>query len=933
MPELRPRKPSAAKAPTKEKTPSKRKAAANDDASPIAPKKVKENVQSKKPKKVKRSASAIERTEEQPAIDDENQASEGEDEARALAKVVDSDAEEDDDGPDEEIKDLELPKVPKDIAQASESDDSEPGVVYFIEFAELGVAEIVAKTMDNYLLAGHILKVKMVPKSQIHDKLWVGANRRFKKIPWNKMAGNRLKKPLSESAWTEKISKEETKRNERAKKLLELGYEFEAPKLKSVHDTDDSTPALEAVEDEAPKAIEVAPELDEAEVKQPSPVAKKTAKADKKPAAKTVMNYQPVTDPTLIIAKSWGPPYICILNILWGASLPNSFAKPINVLKKFLNSLNISNITVQKFSGQAKKPQQKLSGWASSNSLVPEKGKYVKKKKRTKSQSELKFRVLFAGPDGLHSGMSQSHHSLYNQMRYGRQTIRHHYFVFHSESSSLDFPRSPKKKNNKKKKNATKTKPTEDGVKAPEIAKNGEPHDDDDQSDDNDEPAATATVTDQTDDANGHVATPSTNGHAPEHRSSDPDTTARLDAMTKEREALKAEVEELRKQLEGIQTAHARETTQLKSELEEVEAAKEQVEEQYQTLVGRVEKIKESVGNRLARGKEELEEANQRIEELEAQNEDLQKGSQTFQEEIAGLQTELQDATRELSSLRSRNNLSQQNSLKEKEDMTRQIQHLREEAEAAKDAMGDWEVLAMEERSIRESLAERTTALEEQLESLRENYERAASERDTQSQAVDSLQRALQEIQEARKKELREMVETSEEQLQAMKKLVQEADTRASEAEAARALLQKELERTAPFEKEVKEKNLLIGKLRHEAIVLNDHLTKALRYLKKTKPEESIDRQIVTNHFLQFLALDRSDPKKFQILQAPSSPSLNTEFFSEPTPTSASKESLADLWAGFLERSAEEGSQPGPSRKASTSSVPGVTRRPEAKGG
>ncbi|KAI0552749.1 hypothetical protein F4679DRAFT_49553 [Xylaria curta] len=476
-------------------------------------------------------------------------------------------------------------------------------------------------------------------------------------------------------------------------------------------------------------------------------------------------------------------------------------------------------------------------------------------------------------------------------------------------------------------------------------------------------------MTDHSDHANGHAAAPSTNGHPPEHTLSDPDTTARLDAMTKEREALKVEVEELRKQLESIQTAHTQETTQLKSDLEEVEAAKEQVEEQYQTLVERVEKIKESVGNRLARGKEELEEANQRIEELEAQNEELQKGGQTFQEEITGLQTELQDATRELSSLRSRNNLSQQNSLKEKEDMARQIQHLREEAEAAKDAMGDWEVLAMEERSIRESLAEKTTALEEQLESLRENYERAASERDTQSQAVDSLQRALQEIQEARKKELREMVETSEEQLQALKKLVHEADTRASEAETARESLQKELERTAPFEKEVKEKNLLIGKLRHEAIVLNDHLTKALRYLKKTKPEESIDRQIVTNHFLQFLALDRSDPKKFQILQViagllnwtdeqreqaglarpgasnnslrlptspfhrtPSTPSLNTEFFSEPT--SANKESLADLWAGFLERSVEEGSQLGPSRKASTSSVPGISStRPETKGG
>lgn len=312
--------------------------------------------------------------------------------------------------------------------------------------------------------------------------------------------------------------------------------------------------------------------------------------------------------------------------------------------------------------------------------------------------------------------------------------------------------------------------------------------------------------------------------------------------MSQEREALRTEVEQLRKQLETIQETHGQETSQLKSDLEETEAAKEHAEEQYHTLMGRVEKIKETLGSRLARDREELEEANKRVEELESQNEELQNGSQTYQDELEGLKTELQDATRELSSLRSRSNLTQHNSLKEKEDLQRQLQHLREEAEAAKDAMGDWEVLAMEERSIRESLTEKTSALEEQVTTLRDNYERAASDRDAQSQAVDSLQRALQEIQEARRKELREMVETSEEQLQAMKKLVKEADRRASEAEALKTSLQKELERTAPFEKEVKEKNLLIGKLRHEAIVLNDHLTKALRYLKKTKPEDSIDR-------------------------------------------------------------------------------------------
>ncbi|KAI1171657.1 RNA-binding domain-containing protein [Nemania sp. FL0916] len=328
MPELRPRKPSVNKSVTKEKSSSKRKVATNDDASPIAPKKLKKDILSKEKKGPK---SATKRKEEKLVSEDdendENQPSEGEEEAQALARVVDSDAEEDDVYPDEEIKSLELPTVSKEVTKASESNDGEPGVVYigriprgfyehqmreyfsqfgevnkvrlsrnkatgqskhfaFIEFAELAVAEIVAKTMDNYLLAGHILKVKMVPKSQIHEKLWVGANKRFKKIPWNKMAGSKLKKPRSESAWTEKISKEEARRTERSKKLMELGYEFEAPKLKGVNDVDESPAAIEAPEEDAPKAIEAVPQPSGEDIEQPAPVAKTAAKDSTKSGAK-----------------------------------------------------------------------------------------------------------------------------------------------------------------------------------------------------------------------------------------------------------------------------------------------------------------------------------------------------------------------------------------------------------------------------------------------------------------------------------------------------------------------------------------------------------------------------------------------------------------------------------------------------------------------
>jgi len=336
----------------------------------------------------------------------------------------------------------------------------------------------------------------------------------------------------------------------------------------------------------------------------------------------------------------------------------------------------------------------------------------------------------------------------------------------------------------------------------------------------------------------------STNGHVNGHPPTTDTASVKLEAMSQDREALRVEVEDLRRQLESLRETHTQEVVQLKTDLEESESAKTHAETQYQTLLGRVQTIKETLGDRLKRDKEELEKANIRIEELETQNEELQQASRAGKEETVRLRAEVQEQGRELASLRSRTNLSQQNWMKEKEDMTRQLQHLKSELDTTTNAMGEWEVIALEERAVREGLAEKVVDLEEQLATTRELYEKATADRDTQARATDGLQRALQEIQEARKKELREMVETAEEQAQVMKSRVQDAEARAATAEAAKESLSKELERTAPFEKEVKEKNLLIGKLRHEAIVLNDHLTKALKYIKKTKPEETIDRSV-----------------------------------------------------------------------------------------
>lgn len=58
----------------------------------------------------------------------------------------------------------------------------------FIEFDSSSVAQIVAETMDNYLLMGHILTCKLIPKDQVHPELWVGANRKWRAVPRDRVA-------------------------------------------------------------------------------------------------------------------------------------------------------------------------------------------------------------------------------------------------------------------------------------------------------------------------------------------------------------------------------------------------------------------------------------------------------------------------------------------------------------------------------------------------------------------------------------------------------------------------------------------------------------------------------------------------------------------------------------------------------------------------
>ncbi|KAF2279673.1 uncharacterized protein EI97DRAFT_499074 [Westerdykella ornata] len=116
----------------------------------------------------------------------------------------------------------------------------------FVEFASSEVAEIVAKTMDKYLMFNHILQCKFIPPEQVHPNLFEGANRRYKKIPRNKMAGLQMVRGAERAVWEKRIDNENKRRTKKNKDLKEkLGYEYELPALKPVDAVPKKSDALE----------------------------------------------------------------------------------------------------------------------------------------------------------------------------------------------------------------------------------------------------------------------------------------------------------------------------------------------------------------------------------------------------------------------------------------------------------------------------------------------------------------------------------------------------------------------------------------------------------------------------------------------------------------------------------------------------------------
>ncbi|SNX85804.1 related to NOP15 - protein involved in 60S ribosomal subunit biogenesis [Melanopsichium pennsylvanicum] len=114
----------------------------------------------------------------------------------------------------------------------------------FIEFEDKDVADIVQETMHNYLIDGRLLQVKQVSKDKIHPELWVGANRKFQKVPTDRIervVRSRQKTQEQQQRTNDRALK---RQQERRAKLQKLGidYEFEGYTQHGESNTTSSAP-------------------------------------------------------------------------------------------------------------------------------------------------------------------------------------------------------------------------------------------------------------------------------------------------------------------------------------------------------------------------------------------------------------------------------------------------------------------------------------------------------------------------------------------------------------------------------------------------------------------------------------------------------------------------------------------------------------------
>ncbi|KAG8948739.1 hypothetical protein FRC04_009350 [Tulasnella sp. 424] len=387
----------------------------------------------------------------------------------------------------------------------------------------------------------------------------------------------------------------------------------------------------------------------------------------------------------------------------------------------------------------------------------------------------------------------------------------------------------------------------------------------------------------------------------------------------------------------------------LQLELERTRAEKDVLADQYNGLLAKLTTMRNTLGNKLKEDAEELDRREQLLQQFTAQNEELNSTVTTLRDELISASNESAKLSEELRLIRSR---AVEESAHEASIREGQILELQSELEICRTERDEWERVAQQESMAADEARSLLDATRREWELEEAQREKEAQDLAMEKEKSANLQSVLEDFQAAKDAEMRSALADYDLQIRQTTQSLAEFKSRALSAEAELSEINTSAGRLAEVQQELKDKTALIAKLRHENVIANEHLTEALRRLRKNASDENVDRRLITNVILSYLTTARGDSKRFEMLsllasilswsdaeretaglqkqsaaskqQAPLGRKNSGAVGGRPSPLEIPKteesESFSKLWVEFLLKEATQGT-PEPS-SATTSRQP-----------
>jgi len=99
----------------------------------------------------------------------------------------------------------------------------------FIQFDSAEVAAIVQKAMDKYILCEKLLQCSVVKPEDVHERMFNGCNRQFKKIDWQLREAKIISRKRTRQEKQQRNSRATLRQGKQAKRIKAMGIEYDFP--------------------------------------------------------------------------------------------------------------------------------------------------------------------------------------------------------------------------------------------------------------------------------------------------------------------------------------------------------------------------------------------------------------------------------------------------------------------------------------------------------------------------------------------------------------------------------------------------------------------------------------------------------------------------------------------------------------------------------